>query len=304
MKEIRDYVEVMFKDFPKTKEAVEMKLNILDTMEAKYNDLIAEGKNKHEAIGTVIAQFGNIDELKSEFGMEYEEGKEYLSNEEINEYVEFKHHFGNMIALGTAMIIVAVGFMAFVMDTKYEDFTTFLMFIPIGIAVLIFILNGLKYSKYKDMELGKFSLHSSDMTRVRSDYNNFRAKFSVAIASGVFLCIMGVASVLLMEDILKLGENSYGLTLFPLVAVGVFLFIRYGIMLTTYKILLGEHKLEEECEEGPLEWLYGLTMPFATIVFLLIGFTTDIWHPTWIVFPIMVFITEAIQAIYKHKKDK
>lgn len=302
MKEIRDYVEVMFKDFPKTKEAVDMKLNILDTMETKYNDLIAEGKNKHEAVGIVIGQFGNVDELRNEFGVEQSEIKGVLPTDELKEYLKFKKHFGKMIAIGTTLIIMSIGLMTFFTDSKFENLAVFLMFIPIGIAVLLFVLNGLRYSKYDYIEKGTYSLHNHDMVWLKSEYDIFSPKFNMAIAVGVFLCIMGAMSVILTEEVLKLGENSYGLTLFPLVSIGVYLFISFGTQKSAYTILFDE---SSRCkEEEPLEWLYGLTMPFATIVFLLIGFVADIWHPTWIIFPTMVFLTEATRAIYKHTKNK
>ena len=54
MTKIQNYVENVFSGIPKTKEAVEMKLGIIDSMEEKYAELIAGGKNEHEAFGEVI----------------------------------------------------------------------------------------------------------------------------------------------------------------------------------------------------------------------------------------------------------
>ena len=38
-------------------------------MEDKYNELLAEGKSDNEAVGIVIAEFGNLDEVAEELGI-------------------------------------------------------------------------------------------------------------------------------------------------------------------------------------------------------------------------------------------
>ncbi len=38
-------------------------------MEDKYNELISEGKSDNEAIGIVISEFGNLDELADSLGI-------------------------------------------------------------------------------------------------------------------------------------------------------------------------------------------------------------------------------------------
>ena len=38
-------------------------------MEDKYNELISEGKSENEAVGTVISEFGNLDELAETLGL-------------------------------------------------------------------------------------------------------------------------------------------------------------------------------------------------------------------------------------------
>lgn len=66
---INHYVEAMFATLPKTRDLVQMKLNIMEHMTDQYEALLAEGKNENEALGTVIAQFGSIEEIKKAFGI-------------------------------------------------------------------------------------------------------------------------------------------------------------------------------------------------------------------------------------------
>lgn len=64
MDQIKAYVDAMFTSLPNTRAAAEMKQNILENMQDHYEELIAQGKSENEALGTVISQFGNIDEIK------------------------------------------------------------------------------------------------------------------------------------------------------------------------------------------------------------------------------------------------
>lgn len=70
MDQIKSYVDAMFAELPNTGAVAEMKQNILENMQERYNELLSEGKSKNEALGTVISQFGNIDEVKKELGID------------------------------------------------------------------------------------------------------------------------------------------------------------------------------------------------------------------------------------------
>ncbi|MDD2568322.1 MAG: permease prefix domain 1-containing protein [Clostridia bacterium] len=69
MDKLTNYIENVFASLPKTKEVVEMKLNMLEHMQDKYNALLVQGKNENEAFGIVVAGFGSIEEIKAELGI-------------------------------------------------------------------------------------------------------------------------------------------------------------------------------------------------------------------------------------------
>ena len=68
METIRNYLDSMFRGLPDTTETRRAKAELLAMMEDKYQELKAEGKTENEAIGTVIAEFGNMEELKDNLG--------------------------------------------------------------------------------------------------------------------------------------------------------------------------------------------------------------------------------------------
>ena len=64
MSKIQIYVENSFASLPRTKEVAEVKMNIIESMEERYEALLKEGKNENEAFGAVISEFGSMDEIR------------------------------------------------------------------------------------------------------------------------------------------------------------------------------------------------------------------------------------------------
>ena len=63
------YLETMFLNLPNTPEVYKAKNELWQMMEDKYTELKNEGKSENEAVGTVIAEFGNLDELAEDLGI-------------------------------------------------------------------------------------------------------------------------------------------------------------------------------------------------------------------------------------------
>ncbi len=75
MDTIMNYLENTFMNFPQTPEVVRAKEDLAEMMEDKYNELTAEGKLENEAVGIVISEFGNIQELADELGIQSQKVK-------------------------------------------------------------------------------------------------------------------------------------------------------------------------------------------------------------------------------------
>lgn len=63
--EIRNHVEVLFDDVPKTKRAFDLKEELITNLEARYDDLIASGAGEQEAFKTTVNGIGDVEELLS-----------------------------------------------------------------------------------------------------------------------------------------------------------------------------------------------------------------------------------------------
>lgn len=90
MDTIREYVESVFAQLPRTSDMERLKEEILANMEEKYTELTAQGVPENEAIGTVLTEFGNIDEIIDEYGYEkdvvYDEDTLLLTDEEADAF--------------------------------------------------------------------------------------------------------------------------------------------------------------------------------------------------------------------------
>ena len=94
METIKLYLENMFMNLPAGEKVDKAKRELPAMMEDKYNELKADGKTENEAVGIVISEFGNLDEIAEEHGIkdtvtqanEMPQGR-YVSLETAKEYM-------------------------------------------------------------------------------------------------------------------------------------------------------------------------------------------------------------------------
>ena len=60
---IKNYVEVLFSDIPRSKKANELKEELLSNMSERFDDYIGDGKTENQAYSLVISSLGDIDEM-------------------------------------------------------------------------------------------------------------------------------------------------------------------------------------------------------------------------------------------------
>ena len=159
MDTIKTYLDNMFLNLPKTDEINTLKNDLLNNMEDKYNELKTQGKTENEAIGIVISEFGNIDELINEMGIKIDEPDEnsrILSMEEVRDYLNVKKVTGKNIAIGVLLCILSSAsylISKFLLNHIISDenladnISCIPFFIFIMIAVALFITSGLKIQK-------------------------------------------------------------------------------------------------------------------------------------------------------------
>lgn len=327
MNTIHAYVESIFDKLPQTKEMLQLKSEMLMNMEDKYSHLITEGISEHAAIGQVLSEFGNIDEIIEAYNLDTEEDTEaydstviVLSKDEAERYFFHRQKYALAIAIGVFLCIISVSIMFLAMVTGSllfpslsEDSTTLvgvvLMLVTIAFGVGIFIIFGIQESNYpfdkKVLELD-YATHAM----IEEQYLSFKPKMSYAIAAGVVSCILG--PIFLLLSFAFLNDNSLIGIVFLLgfIAVGVFLFVYYGIQNDTFEKLLtiGSHTKAHVVSNTITERLGAIIFPIATLIYLFQGFVNNAWGTAWIIFPIVGISFAVLAAIIEgvtsltHKK--
>lgn len=337
MDTINNYIENLFQGLPKTEEVLKAKEALLAMMEDKYNELKNQGKSENEAIGVVISEFGNIDELKDELGINQkafqnhddyaEEPVRQISLSEAKDFVENTLKFRLKIAIGVVLCILSVvpliilggvssqvdaievvnGIPVIHMTVITEKMATAVgltsLFVLVAIAVGIFIISGIKYEKYNYIKKEKFTLDYNAIQYVTNLKENNRTKFAVKITIGVILCIISVIPVILAGLFFE-NEGDF----VPVVSVGfllviiaaaVFLLITAGMERECYTQLLQEEEYSpaNKDKEDLAGKVGSVYWPIMAAIYFGWSFITNDWGVSWVVWPIAGILFGAIAAI-------
>lgn len=302
MNTIYNYVESVFVNLPRTPQMEELKEEMLRNMEDKYHDLKEKGVSENEAIGTVLSDFGNIDEILEEYEIQLEEETVdsdvvVMNDEDVEAYIMHRQKYSFAMAIGVFLSILAVPiylltdsvFQRVFSASNAADFLSIaLMLLTIAVAVGIFIIFGMRESAYPfDKKI--LQIDKATYSRLKREFDSFKQRFSYAIASGVVLCILGV--VVLMLSFMFLGEDHIISVVFLMsfIATGVFMFVYYGIQNDTYEKLLtvGSHTRVKVKTNNLTETVASIVFPVATLYYLYQGFFNGAWDTAWVVFPIV-----------------
>jgi hypothetical protein len=298
METIKMYLNNMFEALPKSQEVLDIKSELLSHMTDKYNELKDQGKTENEAIGIVISEFGNIDELIKEIGIQinmmpiektdiptvnYEESKQYLGVKKKN---------GRSIGLGVVCIFTGVVFLIFLIALSglgfiplNEEIAVILgvvvLLFSVVAAVGIFIMSGASEEKFKYIE-DTIMLEKSAESLLKSEYEAFLPTYYLTVAIGVCLCIISVVPVLLIS----ITNNKSMVTmsiciLLCFVASAVYLFIYFGNQKEAYCKLLQIDEYSRERKNVKNDKVIGaiasIVWPITVVVFLIWGFFFGGW---------------------------
>lgn len=286
-----------------SQEALAEKLNVSRQAVSKWET--SEGYPEMDKIILISDLFQvSIDYLMKDGNSSYQEDisqKYFMNTQRIEDYMRFKKRFALRIALGVSSIVFSLNIPILFSDTQYQILATAIFLFVVGLAVMVFIMTGINAEHYHDLEHKEINMSYNDLQDLQNKYMGFKAKFGMFIAFGIFIIILSLAGVVLIDEYLK-NEMLEGMLFITCVSISIFIFIYQGIRDGMYKFLIQNEKfVKEKQQEEKKDNLYGITMPLAAMIYLILGFTMNCWHPGWIIFPVTVFLTEGIQ--YFMKKD-
>lgn len=333
MDTIFSYVESVFINLPRTPEMEQLKRDMLLNMEEKYEELKASGCSENEVIGIVLSEFGNIDEIIEEYDIEQElpqeeeneqEDIQPLSSVEAESYLHRRTVFGAGIGLGVVLCILAPAslFMMNILlgslskglgvrNQRFDVLNVLALFAFLAMGIGILVILGIRESQ-QEKKGNMIRLLPSARSDIKKSRKAFQSSFALAIASGVILCLLAPVSLLLSIAFLGAFGNDIGLVfLLSFIALGVFLFIYYGVVNAAYDRLLslGEYTPEKQERTRKSEAAAEIVFPLLGLIYVASGFLFDSWGTAWIIFPIAGIgfaayevIMDGLDSFKKNKK--
>ncbi|MBW9146481.1 hypothetical protein KTC92_10300 [Clostridium sp. CM027] len=315
METIKNYLDNMFKVLPRTNQTVKLKNDLLWNMEEKYNENKNDGKSENEAIGIVISEFGNIDELIDELGIEHMKDDvklKTITQEDADNFMAEKKRSGLLLGIGVSLCIVATAILILIttlvdngilgkgISKNFSDmFGIIPLFILLVPAIALFIYSGIKLEKYKYLQSG-FDLPPHVKVIVNQKNNAFASTHMISVITGVCICVISPVALFVSS---AFGDNasSYGVVvLLVMIAIAVFLFIYFGNIKQSFSILLqiGDFSKEKTEDNKLIGAVAAIVWPLAICIFLVSGLVFNLWHINWIIFPIVGILFGMFSAAY------
>lgn len=274
MEVLKNYLETMFAKMPETEDVARAKQELWSMMEDKYNELIAEGKHENEAIGTVISEFGNLEEISESLGLKKDEAKEEpkefslenrTNSEQINysgkrlvaldealAYISDVTASRFLLGLGVMFCIFAPAgpilgsglgnvFFLRLISGLLNGLGVTLLFVLSGIGVGLIVLSSARKKEWKYLRKKECCIdyETRDYVKNEKDINGVRK--SLMLSLGIVLCCISVAPVVFFGTIFDGNFFSEALgpsMIFFLTGLGVFFILFSSAKEIAYKKLL------------------------------------------------------------------
>ena len=257
MNAIRNYLDNMFRNLPNTEAVRRAKSELLQMMEDKYEELIAEGKTENEAVGIVISEFGHLDELADSLGISEAvtenpvADKPMLSMDRVKEYLSMNNTRAILTPLGIALCILSVvsPILAEILPDALGVIGAGGMFGIIAIAVGLFIFSGIKNREYAEVRNKECSLSIEGAEYVRNERRGFKNSYGLMSSFGIGLCILSFLNPIILDRIPFIDSNVGAAMMFVFVALGVFLITSANTRMNGYDRLLALNESGTMSEE-------------------------------------------------------
>lgn len=320
MEEIKSYLDKMFTGLPTTDKVRKAKSELLTMMTDKYRELIAEGKSENEALGTVIMEFGNLNELSDELGLteeirSAEAQTVIITRADAEVYRRANNKYGLLLAIGAAFFILSPiqlivnGFLgswnvapilqSFIFTA---GFSALLIFIAAGIGLIIY--NETQKPKLRDLKKSLFRLDADADAYIREHQAAEERRNTlltvVAIACFIFAAIPPIAGRLFARTGAHFIDDAIGIfsviAVLMIVAFGVGLIIYASVCSRYFKVMLHERASRNPTRtDRRVNAIASSIWALAFPVYLIVSFTTHAWGITWIIFPLVAAINSIIR---------
>lgn len=314
MNAIEQHIDYLFQNIPETEEIKRIKNDLLLNAMDRFDELLADGKTESEALGTIIIEMGELDELLESLGYDqHQDLNDYSTNtlQEANYLIEAYDLESNKIAMGILMIMLGAGLIPTLGTFQLAEIGVILLLVLVAAAVGLFIQSGLKLEsleKSLEDEEDIFYLTDEDYQIVEDQFRHFKESERYRIPLGVMLCIASAVPLIFLAFLgQELLIERYGiLLLLIMVGIGVYQFVKYGMVESAYEkaLSIGEYSVAERRFQEKIEPIAVIFWMVITVVYLAWSFFTGVWHISWIIWPLAGFLWGIISVLVKMISDK
>lgn len=173
----------------------------------------------------------------------------------------------------------------------------------VAAAVFTFISCGMQMKRFEFLENECFETAYGVEGLAKEKLKNYEGTFTRGIAIGVVLCIVAAIPLLVAGcmDAPDFVCTSLVSLLLILVASGVYIMVRVGMVKGSYDILLqeGDYAISEKKMKKKLDTFNGAYWCIATAIYLGWSFWTMRWEITWIIWPVAGVLFGAVSGILR-----
>lgn len=240
-----------------------------------------------------------------------------VSAEEAHEYMAQKKKSAVRIGIGVVICILSPIILLLMVGIAGAGYLGSNLAVAIGlgtlmlmviVAVVIFIYDNSIMSDYEWLQREEFALNYGVTGIVEERMKKQKPMLTMTRAIGVGLCILGamvlvITSLLIPSGLAVLVALN---VLLVLVAVAVFLFIRWGNECGAYLQLVqrGDYAPMKKENMQKHELIGGIYWCTVTAIYLGISFLTNRWDITWIIWPVVALIYGGIACIIDYSEKK
>lgn len=326
------YLDTMFSTYPQTPRLLEAKAELQGMMEDAYTSLIAEGRSENEAVGQVIRDFGNLEEVAPVLGITsdihpaqpsttsgatapqhapvtLDEAQGYSA---AQERIRFRVGTAIMLFILAPVAIIALPVAAQtgvlpIARTAALFIGLLVLFALVATGIALFLTTARETAPYRRIAEGRFTANPG-VTRwaeaLADEHERGRIRgLQIAVALFILAPLPLIAFALFLEEA---PERSFW------TIIGVVLVL--AVVATGIRILLPRawaHSVAERLrhgsgraagapvdaeERGIVGVIAAFYWPLVTLIYLVWSFLGSAWHISWIIWPIAALLFAAVSA--------
>lgn len=242
----------------------------------------------------------------------------WVSLEEATAFLKIRKECSLPMAIGVMLCVlspVCLIFLGGLAEGEYAAYENafaaigiIVLLVMVAIAVGLFIRCGFKLNPYEYLEKEVFETSYGVIGMVKERKAQAQAEHNHDIIIGVILCVLAPVCLFIGLLISGLKIIPYATDMIMtcgvcamliLIACGVFLFVRTGMVFGAYTILMQEEDYSKKNKKrsGIYDAFSGAYWLFAVTIYLAWSFTTNRWDRTWIVWPVAGVLFAALRTV-------